>query len=144
MKDPTNQHRDAAPRSKVGRALALWLPAAACAALLLYLSVCPERAEAQGDQAAVPHLDKLLHAGAYGLLAWLLARAVGGTAKAGPGDVALIACIWASAYGGLIEILQGLTGRTPDVVDLLANVAGAALAAWAWRWVAVRRSRAPA
>ena len=32
-------------------------------------------------------------------------------------------------YGGIIEVLQGFTGRTPDIIDFSVNFAGAACGA---------------
>jgi len=89
------------------------------------------------------HTDKLAHAVAYGILALLLARALRGSSRARLGDIALIACIWATAYGGLEELIQRLLERTPDFLDILSNAAGAAIAALAWWGVARRRAHRP-
>ena len=73
----------------------------------------------------IPHLDKLIHAGGYALLAVL---AVGLFA---PGRPRWLALVWLVVFGGLIEIAQGLwaVNRAADPWDLLANSLGIALAA---------------
>ena len=72
--------------------------------------------------------DKLLHFTAYfGLSA--MATLVLGIQKR-----TLAALVGLAALGGLLEILQGYTGRDPDVFDELANCVGVVsglLAAWA-------------
>lgn len=73
----------------------------------------------------IPHLDKLIHAGGYALLAVL---AVG---LFGPDRNRWLALLWLVMLGGLIEIAQGLwaINRAADPWDLLANSLGIALAA---------------
>ena len=73
----------------------------------------------------IPHLDKLIHASGYALLAVL---AVG---LFPPGKFRWLALLWLVAFGGLIEIAQGLwaVNRAADPWDLLANSLGIALAA---------------
>ena len=116
------------------RTLWLWTPAAVCVAAIHYGSVRPV---IPVPMVPIPHLDKMLHLGAYGLLTLLLARALRGTARASSGDLALAACLWATAYGGVEELLQrSLPGRSCDLMDMLANALGAALAALVWhRWM---------
>lgn len=78
-----------------------------------------------------PGLDKLAHFVAFGVLAmplsWRYPRFWGG--------IALLTL----AYGGLIEMVQPLTGRQAEWGDLLANAAGAVGGAWAAARLAVRR-----
>lgn len=72
----------------------------------------------------VPHApDKVLHFTAYfvlAALAVLFLRTRGAAVGAILGLVAL---------GGMLEILQGLTGRDPEWLDELANACGAGLGA---------------
>lgn len=77
----------------------------------------------------IPHLDKLIHASGYALLAVL---AVGLFA---PGRARWLALAWLLVLGGLIEIAQGLwaVNRAADPWDLLANSLGIALAAIVFR-----------
>lgn len=101
--------------------LAVWV-----AGMLLgtYLSLRPVPAVAP----AVPHLDKLIHAGGYAVLAAFAACLYGGAAR-----VRALAGVW--VLGAAIELAQGLlpTGRLMEVADLLANSAGIALGAYLFR-----------
>ena len=70
---------------------------------------------------AAPISDKVEHAVAYALLALLGCT----TSRRG----VLRTMIGVSVFGTAIEMLQGFSpGRSPDVLDALANIAGAALA----------------
>jgi VanZ family protein len=78
----------------------------------------------------IPHLDKLIHATGYAILASL---AVCLFERPGPRWRALL---WVILLGGLIEIAQGLlpTGRMMEAADFAANTVGAAIgAALFWR-----------
>ena len=67
--------------------------------------------------------DKLLHAGAYALLAGL---AAGALARLGPVRAAVAAALLAAAYGGTDEWHQSFVpGRDSDAADLAADAAGA-------------------
>ncbi len=76
-----------------------------------------------GTGGGIPHLDKLLHALVYGILAGGLCIAWPKLSKA----VILLGCI---ALGGVLEIAQGAMplGRTASLWDGLANMVGAVLA----------------
>jgi len=118
------------------QAMALWAPVIACAVVIHIASV---RTVPPVPAPPIPHLDKLLHAGAYGLLTLLLAHALRGSTRAGLGDVAVAACLWATAYGGMEEIIQRwFPDRSSDIADVLANGVGAAMAAMGWHWAMVR------
>jgi len=73
----------------------------------------------------IPHLDKLIHATGYAILASL---AVCLFEKPGPRWRALL---WVILLGGLIEIAQGLlpTGRMMEAADFAANTFGAGIGA---------------
>jgi VanZ family protein len=73
----------------------------------------------------IPHLDKLIHATSYALLAVLA------VCLFKPGRHRWLALFWLVMFGGLIEIAQGLwaINRAADPWDLLANSLGIALAA---------------
>lgn len=62
--------------------------------------------------------DKFQHLGAYALLAGLVTVALG--ARRGW----ILALIGLAAMGGVLEILQGLTGRDADFRDEIANMTG--------------------
>jgi VanZ family protein len=86
-------------------------------------------------------LDKLVHAGAFGVMQWLFWRAVRYEAPAlERGRQALLAALLASAVGGTLELYQAaLPDRSADLVDFFADVAGALVAAWV-----VTKARRPA
>jgi len=73
--------------------------------------------------ATIPHFDKILHAGGYGLLAMAISLAWPRLSKIKIGIICLL-------YGGAIEIAQGTltTGRMTSFWDFVANGVGAAIA----------------
>jgi VanZ family protein len=76
------------------------------------------------DPAQIPNGDKVLHFGAFAVLAslwWAFVRPVGGRG------------VWLAAavlipYAALDEWLQQFTGRFTDPMDFVANAAGVAVA----------------
>ncbi len=79
--------------------------------------------------------DKVAHGGAYAVLGALLALAAGRP---------LLAIAVATAYGASDELHQAFVpGRTPDVLDLLADLVGASLGAGAVAFLRRRRRRRP-
>lgn len=92
------------------------------------------------DDVGIEVPDKLVHAGEYAVLAFLVVRQrflvpSRPTVRAVLGAVAVVAVL-----GAVDEIYQGFVPqRTPSVADWVADVTGAALGAW----VATRRRRRP-
>ena len=88
------------------------------------------------------NLDKLLHFGAYSVLAllsaWALTR---GRLRAATSPVLLAACLITILYGGTDEFHQSFVpGRDADVFDLVADALGAFAAAGAIRaWGIIAR-----
>ena len=122
-----------------GRVLATWVPALAWAGLIFLLSSQPSPAV---QPPSIPHGDKLAHAGAYAILAWLAARALlaGGTA---PARALLLAVLLGSLYGASDELHQSFVpGRDADPLDWAADAAGALLGAAAAVGLPGRRARA--
>jgi len=110
------------------RALSRWLAPLSWAALLIWLGRSPPSALPEGPAG----FDKLLHAGAYGVLGLLAAWA----ARRG----ALAGALAALLVGGLDEWSQSaVAGRHADLLDLAADVAGGALGGLCARLVAKRR-----
>jgi VanZ family protein len=114
------------------RRLARALPAILWLVAIRLLSSLPD--PPGGRLADVPHLDKLAHAGLYGVLAALLRLAglppVGAVAAAG-------------AFGVLDEAAQAsVPGRDPSAADAAADLVGAVLGVIAVTWLARRRSAA--
>ncbi len=99
-----------------------WLPAAAWAATLYWLSSQPQLPELP---VAFPGADKLLHAGAYALLALTCAFAL----RWPQGARAFLPALLATAYGLTDELHQRyVPGRSADLADLFADGGGALLA----------------
>ena len=119
----------------------IWAPVVVVTAGIGYVSV-----RSVGGGPAFPQSDKLLHGLAYALLALVLARGLVEGVGQKLDEAALVACIWATAYGGALEVVQHFVGRTADLFDALANGGGAALAVGVWwaiaRWRARRRDDA--
>ncbi|WP_395770510.1 VanZ family protein [Arenimonas sp.] len=93
--------------------LALWLAGMAIGA---YLSL---RAGVLREP-VIPHVDKLIHALSYGVLAVLACGLFA------PGLMRTAAVLWLLVFGGLIELAQGAwaINRLADPWDLLANTCG--------------------
>ena len=106
--------------------VALWLAGMAIGA---YLSL---RAGILREP-VIPHLDKLIHALGYGVLAILACGLFA------PGNARRAALLWLLLFGGLIELAQGVwaVNRLADPWDLLANTCGIGLAALLFRRVNV-------
>jgi len=109
------------PAARTDLATAFW------ALLVAALLLAPPSALPSTETAfaLIPQFDKLVHAGLTGVMAWLAARSL---ARRGAAWPRLTAALAATAYGGLLEVLQGFTGRDPDLLDALANGAGAVVA----------------
>lgn len=92
---------------------------------------------------ALPHADKLLHAGAFGVGAWLARRALRRRPRLRP-DVATVAALaFTVVYGLSDELHQALgdAGRSADPLDLLADTVGAAVAVCLAHLHEARRAR---
>lgn len=123
------------------RVFLLWLPVAAYMAALFWLSSRPVLPEASLLPDWLNH-DWLHHGLAYAGLALVTLRAVRGD-RARIGVAALfIAWLIATVYGITDELHQAFVpGRTPDIRDVVADAAGAALAlGGAWAWGMIKRS----
>jgi VanZ family protein len=91
--------------------------------VLLFVATHYPRVRIPGE---IPHSDKIVHFGAFGLLAvlyWLFARARGLSPR----------FVWVSsailiAYAGLDEYLQQFFGRYTDLMDFVANTIGIVVA----------------
>ena len=70
-------------------------------------------------------LDKVQHWLAYAVLGFLVLLTINGRGGSLPLYYAI--CVFScTIYGGLIEVLQGFTGRTPETADFFVNMFGAA------------------
>ena len=70
--------------------------------------------------------DKIAHFGAYAVFAVLLAFSFADQRR---NDAVARGILFASLFGALMEVLQGLmnTGREADLLDMIANLVGALL-----------------
>ena len=100
------------------------LLAIAWAGVIFYLSSQP----GMDIPPPFPHMDKLLHALAFGLLGFLV---LGGLRPGKDGysrGQLLLAIAIAGIYGVLDEVHQRFVpGRMPDVLDVMADLVGAVL-----------------
>ena len=106
-----------------------WRQALLWAAVVLVLTLMPGSDLPTWGWADAIQLDKLVHAGLFGVQTVLLGRAWtsgegGRSAPPSPFALAVLATI---AFGGFIEVMQGLMamGRHADFADLLADSVGA-------------------
>lgn len=75
---------------------------------------------------SLPHLDKLIHIGVFGLLCLLLTRAFNAGDQRGLSQSILFACLVTICYGAIDEWRQTFTdGRHMDILDLAADAFGA-------------------
>ncbi len=82
----------------------------------------------------VPNIDKVLHAGIYGLLALTTLFAIGKkTTLARPCQVSFLVVVFCMFYGITDEYHQSFVpGRTPSIWDLCADTIGALLMVILW------------
>ncbi len=101
-----------------------WLPVIVWCGLIFFQSAFPPPEQVP----RWPHFDKLLHFGAYGLLAALICRALNTAALFHGKPVRLITCgiVLTTLYGLSDEWHQSFVpGRSAELADLLADFAGA-------------------
>jgi len=93
-----------------------------------------------GTSANIPHLDKGLHALAYGVLATV-------TAFAFPRMRLIFVFVWMSLFGVAMEIAQAFvgSGRKASIADSIANSVGVLCVIGIWVvWINLRsRSHSP-
>jgi len=134
MQNSTDLSRETTGRT--GRIWWYWLPVAAYAGLIFYLSSLSQPEE------YVPSLleelgDKVLHAMEFGMLGILCYRAFRHAAGAWTAHYALLLAVAASVgYALTDEVHQAFVPlREPDAWDLLADSIGASIAAFGWCWM---------
>ena len=112
--------------------------ATAYAAIILVASVVPVP-----EGPSVPSLDKAVHLCEYLLFAWLLVGALR-AARLTEREYGRLAWMYATSYGLLIELVQGLIPwRSADWWDAAANALGAAFGVWLGRRIPRRSSGSP-
>lgn len=99
------------------------------AVIIAILTLSPGRSMPDSPFRNIPYLDKIVHAGIFALLSFLMAR---GIIKQYSGHKTKYACFAGFtitiSYGAAIEYLQKLVpGRSFELNDLIANTTGALL-----------------
>ena len=96
---------------------------AAWLVLVVTVSLLPGESRPIQALSALPFGAKIHHAASYALLGFLpVLRERRRTA------IALLVAV--TVLGGVVEVLQPYTGRTTDLMDWMANLAGMAVGAW--------------
>lgn len=130
----TNKNTDISCRSHRSAYLVRLLLPTAWLIAVGWLSLTPSPPQVHG----IMGWDKLLHAGAYGLLTILLAQSFLIYLQ-NPWHAGWLAVLCAVACGGLLEILQMTmqSGRTAEWMDLVADAVGAILGCVIFRQIVV-------
>ncbi|MFC7135578.1 VanZ family protein [Halobaculum litoreum] len=110
----------------------------AVAATVVVASLLPGPSAAGGEptpDAAPPGTDLVLHAAGYAAVAYAMARALPARDRRRDALVPLAGVVVAAvALGAGVELAQGLVpGRTPSVLDAVANAVGALAGVLWWR-----------
>ncbi|MEK6531095.1 MAG: VanZ family protein [Deltaproteobacteria bacterium] len=122
------------------RIIFYWLPLALYTGFIVVFSVRP----VPEDLPDLPDIDKLYHFIAYFLLGFLWARALDSSALAFAGGnrkkgALAFAAIMAFLFGVLMEVVQYfIPERSAEVVDALANGAGAISGAFVFGYICLR------
>ena len=116
------------------RVVRRWTPVALWGAMILAATSIPGAALPEGPR--IPGLDKVVHGALYGVLGFLVARAV---VKEGRGGWLLAGLAVATVAAADEWHQQWIPGRSADALDWVADVAGATLGASLSRTALVRR-----
>ena len=115
-----------------------WLPVLAWAVFIFSFSSIPNPPV---PHAPGLHMDKILHMIGYGMLGALLFRAFAKGEKMGNQLCVVLTILFSTAYGMSDETHQFFVGRDCDLGDLIADFAGATIAASAFVvWIRRRGS----
>lgn len=112
---------------------AAWLPAMAWAGVIFHLSSQPTV-----PAPSIPGVDKALHFGAYAVLGWLLAFA------ADRSRLPLAVAVGLGLLYGITDEIHQMyvPGRSPDLLDWVADAAGVAAATFLYARRLARRAAA--
>jgi VanZ family protein len=122
------------PASAVFRLVALWIPVLGWAALIFYFSSLPHLRITQAWWDLM--VRKIAHLAVFGVLAWLIARALAGSAAWREPRLRTTALSMAILYAMSDEVHQSFVpGRYGSWIDVAIDGAGAslALALRSWR-----------
>ena len=122
------------------RRISLWFPVVIWAALIAAATSTPGSTL---PPPPIPFFDLVVHVGLYGVLGFLLYRAIRSGTRLGPTAWGwLVAFAIAQIYGVLDEVHQlWIPNRTCALSDGLADGIGAALGIWAYVVWFARRAR---
>ena len=111
----------------------LWSALVGYCALIFFASSRPVPEELHLD---IPGLDKVVHAGAYGVWAAIFLGALAATGRSWSyGRLAWLTLLATALYGVSDEVHQSFVpGRTADILDWFADVGGAVLLVLAVAW----------
>ncbi len=141
LQNPTSTApADPSPTGAGQRFLRYWLPLVLYAAAIFIESSFPT----PDVVPSLPHIDKLLHVLAYAVFGALCYRALTATGARRHRSAIFLSVIMAAAYGISDEIHQSFVpGRSPEMLDVLADAVGGLLGGLGWhRWRARARSSA--
>jgi VanZ family protein len=122
-----------------GRALVAWLPPLLWCGLIFAASSIPSSTERR----LFPGADKVAHLAEYGVLGFLLARALARSSGApSAGRVVLLGALLGAAWGAADEVHQAFVPRrAPEWGDAAADAAGSLAGAAAYAFRLRRRAR---
>lgn len=107
--------------------LLYWVP------VVLYMGVIFYFSSKTGSQVQLPTPDYIAHGAEYFGLSWLVRWAWSGSLNSKPEQAYWLAILFSFIYGISDEFHQSFVpGRSPDVMDLLADTVGATLAMVVW------------
>jgi VanZ family protein len=112
-------------------------PAIIWTGLIFVLLVIPSEGIPNKGMLGLPHIDKLAHVALFGVFVWLWSRNTSGQHARQAFRFFLIS----TSYGILMEFVQaGFTNRAFEVLDILADLSGAAFA-WLLITLSVREKK---
>jgi len=116
--------------TRSGRVFLRWLVVVGIAGIIYIVSDLPKPAVSVH---LFPHADKVAHFVVYAVLAMALFRALWtDPSRPTPVGVLLLGVVLATLYGVSDEFHQSFSGRDFDVIDMVADGLGAAVAAALW------------
>ncbi len=111
--------------------------------VIAILTLSPARSVPDVPFWNIPYFDKIVHAGIFAPLAFLMARGLFKHYKpnAKAGNFFYITFIFSVLYGGLIEYLQNfIPGRSSEMLDLAANTIGVLIGLWIFYFFKSRKN----
>ena len=111
-------------KAGMNKFIIFWLPVIIYCVIIFTVSSMPQPLPVEIE---IPYLDKFLHAVEYGILSFLLIRALRGTQiKLAKSSLIITAVVIATLYAATDEFHQMFVpGRYPDIFDLLSDFVGA-------------------